>query len=733
MVATLQERLICGYREAGFPNIEVAPTIDEAAGKIRVRIVEGQRFARGKIIISGETKDRLEAIHSVLTSERPAPPRGIQRIGQNAPAPREPLPPFWESGTWFPFGEQIRDRLQQEIETELMRMGYFHADVEIELERAVETHTVNAHVTITELGPPGRMGRLVVDGLERNALTDIENLVDLPEGTPLDLTRVGEVKQLLMNTGRFSLCRTDVAPIDGSDRVNVVVQVKENSAAPLLKVATGPNGQFVRQLHAWAHTPALEKTEFDLEQHFPDSIWKRNRMIMAGQAGMYWRFEVEWEPFTGSYVVVLTPERIILVDRNLKRRLEFATPNIQLTASVVLQSTDDHAWRPQLLFNVTRRSSAEDPPFRLTHQLALDAALAMVQAVDAELEEREKGLVLRWDWGEVLSERQSGRPLACRFQRENLQVRIRSGTGFLREALADLDRDEGIAPRKVKWDEAVAVLASDYLVPVGRKLFDQETDLGPPQRQAAQAGVQLLARVLTSALRESVLFAAKEEEAPAEGEPFPLQMPPEFHMSNLMAGFSPIGATVADEAFPRYSWPWTLTRETMFYVAGATRYTQAELQRLYESPEMGPVGSLTLAALLDLGGMKQASETFAMRGQKALSAERLNKELQALLHDDSALRHLITLVLKKLQNLNEQDRKLLIMLLAPEHRRLGKKLLQQMQSAEGLDLQKLSSTAVLLFWDSHLQPLLKRGLNGYLPEWMRETPPPEEQTREWDF
>ena len=55
---------------------------------------------------------------------------------------------------------------------------------------------------------------------------------------------------------------------------------------------------------------------------------------------------------------------------------------------------------------------------------------------------------------------------------------------------------------------------------------------------------------------------------------------------------------VADALFPRESWPWTTAREAVFVVSGAGTYTGLELQRIYESNEVGPIGYLTIAELL---------------------------------------------------------------------------------------------------------------------------------------
>jgi len=86
--------------------------------------------------------------------------------------------------------------------------------------------------------------------------------------------------------------------------------------------------------------------------------------------------------------------------------------------------------------------------------------------------------------------------------------------------------------------------------------------------------------------------------------------------------------------FPKHSWPWTVARESALVMLNQGRYTDQELQRLYEAESTGPIGCLTLSYLL-AWSHSPAAKTFAMRGLMRLSAEDFLQDCDLVLHGDS--------------------------------------------------------------------------------------------------
>ena len=72
-------------------------------------------------------------------------------------------------------------------------------------------------------------------------------------------------------------------------------------------------------------------------------------------------------------------------------------------------------------------------------------------------------------------------------------------------------------------------------------------------------------------------------------------------------------AIASNKLFPYRSWPWTVARESALVATNQGKYTEIELQRLYESEENGPLCYLVTAALLRCVSVP-LSRLFAAKG-----------------------------------------------------------------------------------------------------------------------
>ena len=84
-------------------------------------------------------------------------------------------------------------------------------------------------------------------------------------------------------------------------------------------------------------------------------------------------------------------------------------------------------------------------------------------------------------------------------------------------------------------------------------------------------------------------------------------------------------AASADQYFPRQSWPWTVWRETGFVISGRGSYTGQQIREFFTSEEVGPVGLLIVASLLDHINPK-AAQAIAQRGIELTSGETFSRD-----------------------------------------------------------------------------------------------------------
>ena len=109
-----------------------------------------------------------------------------------------------------------------------------------------------------------------------------------------------------------------------------------------------------------------------------------------------------------------------------------------------------------------------------------------------------------------------------------------------------------------------------------------------------------------------------------------------------------------EDFFPRDSWPWTLAREAAFVMQQKAQYTDAELQRLAQSKETGPIGFLALASVLhDLN--PQSSKAAAGLGLNLLGARNFRNDYRLLLDGQSALSQSLQNVVSALGTLNDAE------------------------------------------------------------------------------
>jgi hypothetical protein len=154
-----------------------------------------------------------------------------------------------------------------------------------------------------------------------------------------------------------------------------------------------------------------------------------------------------------------------------------------------------------------------------------------------------------------------------------------------------------------------------------------------------------------------------------EGEDF--YIPPDQPQTIEAATKSVYTATYAmvnkdiNDFFPKGSWPWTAAREAVFVLGGKGEYTRAELERIYNSEETGPLGYLTIAKLLTY--IKHPATTaFAQKGMERLSAADFRKDYRLILQGESVFTESVAEMAQALRNLDDEDVDALAAILSPE-------------------------------------------------------------------
>jgi hypothetical protein len=180
-------------------------------------------------------------------------------------------------------------------------------------------------------------------------------------------------------------------------------------------------------------------------------------------------------------------------------------------------------------------------------------------------------------------------------------------------------------------------------------------------------------------------------------------------------GFFGMGLGLAENLFPRDSWCATFIREVVLAANGKAAYTQQELNRLYASPETGPLCCLTAAMILKRAGLPQ-SEAFATRGLAALDTESLLRDARPLMDEQGMIGLLVRQTAESLRSLDEVESAVLVRRLPEEDVPWLNEALGALRAQKEAPLDEALSQALSAAWEQGLRARVEAALESYLPE-----------------
>jgi hypothetical protein len=174
------------------------------------------------------------------------------------------------------------------------------------------------------------------------------------------------------------------------------------------------------------------------------------------------------------------------------------------------------------------------------------------------------------------------------------------------------------------------------------------------------------------------------------------------------------GLPAAEVLFPRDSWPWALSRETVLTLAGRPSYLGAELNRMYASPETGPLSCLATAWLLKLGRMPHA-EIYAMRGLAELDSDDFLRDCQPLTNPNAAVGKCLRQCAVVLKALDDEETVQLAENLK-EDGAILEAAARELRRDREAPLEEAIPRALTAAWSAGLRERVKTALESYLPE-----------------
>lgn len=216
-IESLAERLIqSGYREGGFPNVEV--TCKTVEGGLSVRIAEGTRYKCDGIEIIRERSFADDALIRHLTSPQPQENthldfefRGGERVTVYRDAQgdeRDLREAVWVKDWPIDFNGSF----DQPVIEAIAGLGFIDAKVATSLELDDHDETAELVIKVIEQGAPATIKQIKLGGRTTQAHEDLIQFTDLRLGQICSSELIHRTSETLWESGRFHSIRIFFKP-----------------------------------------------------------------------------------------------------------------------------------------------------------------------------------------------------------------------------------------------------------------------------------------------------------------------------------------------------------------------------------------------------------------------------------------------------------------------------------------------------------------------------------------
>lgn len=662
-LATVTRQATVGYLTAGFPNAKVKASVDGEA--LVVTVEEGKQYLAGGIEVSGTKKadatQILAYIKSLETksmqSARVSPLDGAILIKTND-KPSDPIAPVWEEGKPATFNPVDDRRIIAWARQALCQQGYFWAKVSID--RRLEGNKATLLIQVVDEGARATLADVEVIGARRNTLADVKAYLKLEAGQSIDLPMMLGLHRQLWLSGRFFGHDLLARPAgDGPGRVKLHIKLDEHPKAPLLKEELPGEALAVLRCREWL-TKTLDG-ENDLVVSGGSELYHL-KLIINTRGGIVIAVAPPDKPgamtlIRSDFTVVITQK--VLGAYSVGQKKKFVTSGggwgLEANVDYIAQPDSPDDKKLSLLMNAGV-STRIDQPFHLKATLAPVCFMDLVypyRGGDGAIKPELKDGVFSVAMGAVTFRfrEQSGELVEMLWKGDSATMRMTVEPGALAR---ENERLEKSVTTKNLFDadkplSSAVTFAADLLFS-SPWLFGNASE---KQRSLAARAVSKL--VSDKAILEAEQsFSALSKPQRWEGFHIPFNAEP-FAQPTSPFAFLRALVPYCDDLFPRQTWPWTMSRETILLISGWAKYTDLEARRTFNDPEVGPVGFFVGAKLYAMASDPASSRIFAKRGLERLTLEFFEKDCRTLFDGKSVQARLLSGVLRSLKDLTDEE------------------------------------------------------------------------------
>lgn len=733
---TIKKRLTEGYLRAGFPEVVVSTTDTDngtdTGRRIVVKISEGPRFMCGDIRVTGARK--VPADFFV---------RHLKKIGALSPTNDSGI--RWTNSVGAPFSGTTLWFISRYATNAFLNHGFAAPRFEVKLTPDPRRGVADLILDIKDEGPKTFIGEIDILGAHTNSTESIIRYLGLKTGQPVQGDLPEALNARLRESGRFLKHVVRLLPPDQSGRALLEIELKELETAPPLEQELTREQRIFLRARDWIASNAVVRedlvVEFALDDFHPRLAGIGIEAVL-GAPGVLVNFNKTTGPLSPAqrlqYSVRMGTNAFVVLSPLRERKLVGSRSSGGVSAFIEMEPKPDGD-EGEGPFNFTMgggytAGKEESQPMEVRLSLAPSAFLNMARQAEGEMSISDGVLNVTNDTGRFRIDVASGRPLALVFNDSNMVCRFSAGA--FNEAAQRLDALAASWPDDWKSSNAfvsTALFAMQELLSHARG----STMSGSVRYEVKEKGSQTLVdqRLVTSATTGTTntlqwleamavlnRFPWQEVLAPLSFLTETNEIPPEKRFSvpadlNTIQSAGMAGMVafwtipISDRVFDWGSWPWSFVREGAFMAAGKGRYTDKEMERIYQSRSTGPIACLTAASLLKQVN-PDASRNFAIAGLARLSHGFFLRDCAAFLDTDAAVGQMARRTLEAISKLDEKDAAALGAALGPEGSELVTSLRRLYRGRKNEPVTEALAPALEVYWDKTLKEKVARSLRG---------------------
>ncbi len=627
LLAVLENSIRRGYLQMGFPDATVAVLEDATAHVPIVTIVEGPRFTQGDLRFENVPPLFAERLNQKLNSAAASHSFQKPAVGLSNKWTRLIVPPspysWWEKGK--PFSFVPSSDTTNDLSAAIWDLGFVNAKFAT---REVRTNSNRIDRVISLDGPaPSPIADLEIEGIKANSKKEIVEFLGLTFPLSWAALDLEALEKKLWRSGRFHDFDLSVVRSESNSTPRLVLHCEESPLLPPLAQPFNREQQAILNFGRWLEEMSSNHIDLVAEVTLTAPMFKSLTVdvILAGTGASY---AIRGLDGVGTPLRLLLTSNMIASAFSENRQKIFTPLSAQrLWAAVGLFPSGHPEQQRYIAIEAGFHSGHESEPLFSTRFVFFPATLIET--------------FLSTEWTRAWS----GEILTCTTTNGFWSLRVNAETGELLEMKFDdpatgrgaVRAARGSFQQAAKQFQGVPVAFSERPVSnlaalaalwVEDLSARQTIFTNPPPallKQIARVAGNLVEAgafiTIDRAVRSTADWGRKEQfSIPLDSAPDPKSM-----LDQIVTWGLAMFSKLVRDAFPADSWPVVLTRETVFLKAGQTKYARAELERLYQSTEPGPIGCGLIAAFLTQLRL-QGGDDFAALGLRRLSFEAFQKD-----------------------------------------------------------------------------------------------------------